>query len=51
MDDEQKTATPPATAEIECPKCHHKFLHKIETALKDGAEALGNAIGEAKFGE
>jgi hypothetical protein len=36
--------------EATCPKCGHKFFHKIKEALKDAAEGLGNAIGEAKFG-
>jgi hypothetical protein len=40
--------------ETECPKCGHKFWHKIGRTIKHASgeitEALGNAIGEAKFG-
>ena len=37
--------------EVECPMCKHKFLHKIEEELKAAGEKVGNAIGEAQFGE
>jgi hypothetical protein len=43
-------AVDPKPLEVECPKCGHKFFHKIKEALKGAGESLGNAIGEAKFG-
>lgn len=43
-------STPANPVEVECPKCGHKFWHKVGDALKKAAEGLGNAIGEAKFG-
>ena len=33
-----------------CPKCGHKFWHKIGDGIKAAVANLGNAIGEAKFG-
>lgn len=36
--------------EATCPKCGHKFFHKIKEELKSAGESLGNAIGEAAFG-
>jgi hypothetical protein len=54
MDDETKQPVPlnavTKHVEVECPKCGHKFLHKLEDVLKAAGEDLGNAIGEAKFG-
>lgn len=41
---------PPGHEASECPKCHHRFWHKIGHALGKAAEGLGDAIGEAKFG-
>jgi hypothetical protein len=37
--------------QVECPNCHHKFWHRVGDALKQAAEKLGDAIGEAKFGQ
>lgn len=50
MSDENKQQAPSGHEEATCPKCGHKFWHKVKQALKDAAEGLGNAIGEAKFG-
>lgn len=36
--------------EVECPKCGHKW-HRVKEKLKEAGESIGNAIGEAKFGE
>jgi hypothetical protein len=46
--DECQQAEPPH--EATCPKCGHKFFHKIGDELKKACESLGNAIGEAEFG-
>lgn len=52
MSDEQSKGEQKAQPiEVECPKCHHKFWHKIGEKLKEAAEGLGDAIGEAKFGQ
>jgi hypothetical protein len=44
---------PPADDEIQsvCPKCGHSWWHRIADSLKRAGESIGNAIGEAKFGE
>jgi hypothetical protein len=42
---------PVKQVEIECPHCKKKFWHKVGTVLGQFVDALGNAIGEAKFGE
>lgn len=49
-EDKQQEPVIGTAVPVECPKCHHKFFHNIKDALKDAAEGLGNAIGEAKFG-
>lgn len=48
---ENKEKEQAKASEVKCPKCGHTFLHKIGEELKEAGEALGNAIGEAKFGE
>lgn len=48
MADEQK---PTPQVEVTCPHCGKKFWHKVTDILKAAGEAIGNAIGEAKFGE
>src|SRR5882762_5229510 len=47
---EEKKETEATPVEVECPKCGHKFWHKLKGHLKDALDGLGNAIGEAKFG-
>lgn len=39
-----------AHVEAECPKCGHKFWHKLEDAAKKVGEKIGETIGEVKFG-
>jgi hypothetical protein len=51
MADEPVKNIPIDKVEIECPKCHHKFWHHIGDAFKAALDGLGNAIGEAKWGE
>lgn len=54
MADEEKQALPTGTGylekEVTCPKCGHTFMHTIKEGLRRAGEALGNAIGDAKFG-
>lgn len=50
MADQPINSTPANPVEVECPKCKHKFWHKIKEGAKEALEGLGNAIGEAKFG-
>jgi hypothetical protein len=50
MDSEQQTTqgqTEEQPHEATCPKCGHKFFHKIGDALKDVAEAAVNTIAKA----
>lgn len=47
---EEKKETEATPVEVECPKCGHKFWHKLKGHLKDALNGLGNALGEAKFG-
>lgn len=55
MNEEEKEKMPTITGSLEkeatCPKCGHKFMHKILEGVRKAGEAVGNAIGEAKFGE
>jgi hypothetical protein len=43
---EEKTVTVNVPIEATCPKCGHKFWHKVGDVLKSVVEGAGNAIAK-----
>lgn len=51
MADEQKPIQKiEGASKITCPKCGHTFWQSFKEKAKEAVEAVGNAIGEVKFG-